>query len=61
MIVNEINEGIIIIIVIKNDILPVLGLNSGYTVSVLGREKGYTVKYTPLPEGVSEGEAQGNS
>ena len=36
----------------KNNILCVLGLNSGYTVSVLGREEGYTVKYTPLPEGV---------
>ena len=32
-----------------------------YNVSVLGREEGYTVKYTPLPEGVPEGEAQGNS
>ena len=32
-----------------------------YTVSVLGRDEGYTVKYTPSPEGVSEGEAQGNS
>ena len=32
-----------------------------YTVSVLGRDKGYTVKYNPLPEGVSKGEAQGIS
>ena len=31
------------------------------TVSVLGRDEGYTVKYNPLPEGVPEGEAQGNS
>ena len=30
-------------------------------VSVLGRDEGYTVKYNPLPEGVPEGEAQGNS
>ena len=28
-----------------------------YTVSVLGGEEGYTVKYTPLSEGVPEGEA----
>ena len=27
------------------------------TVSVLGREEGYTIIYTPLPEGVPEGEA----
>ena len=32
-----------------------------FIVSVLGREEGYTVKYNPLPEGVPEGEAQGNS
>ena len=32
-----------------------------YTVFVLGRDKGYTVKYNPLPEGVPEGKAQGNS
>ena len=32
-----------------------------YTVSVLGREEGYTFKYTPLPEGVPEGEARENS
>ena len=32
-----------------------------FTVSVLGREERYTVKYTPLPEGVPEGEARGNS
>ena len=31
------------------------------TVSVLGQEEGYMVKYTPPPEGVHEGEAQGNS
>ena len=30
-------------------------------VSVLGREEGYTVKYTPTPEGVPEGKAEGNS
>ena len=30
-------------------------------VSVLGQEEVYTVKYYPLPEGVPEGEAQGNS
>ena len=29
--------------------------------SVLGRQEGYTVKYNPLPEGVPEGEARGNS
>ena len=32
-----------------------------YTVSVLGQDEGYTVKHNPLPEGVPEGEAQGNS
>ena len=32
-----------------------------YAVSVLGRDEGYTVKYNPLPEGVPEGEARGNS
>ena len=32
-----------------------------YIVPVLGQEEGYMVKYTPLPEGVPEGEAQGNS
>ena len=32
-----------------------------YTVSVLGREEGYTVKFTPLPEGIPEDKAQGNS
>ena len=31
------------------------------TVSVLGWDKGYTVKYTPLPEGVPDGKARGNS
>ena len=39
--------------------MSALGLNSGYTVSVLGRDEGYTVKYTPSPEGVPEGEAEG--
>ena len=47
--VNEINEGIISILILKNNILPVLGL-------ILG----YTVKYSPLPLGVPEGKAQGN-
>ena len=32
-----------------------------HTVSVLGKDEGYTVKYNPLPEGVPEGEARGNS
>ena len=32
-----------------------------YIVYVLGRDEGYTVKYNPLPEGVPEGEARGNS
>ena len=41
--------------------MSVLRLDSGYTVSVLGQDKGYTVKYNPLPEGVPEGEARGNS
>ena len=41
---------IIIIIIVRNEIL-----------SVLGREEGYTVKYSPLAEGVPEGEARGNS
>ena len=30
-------------------------------VSVLGRDEGYTVKNNPLPEGIPEGEARGNS
>ena len=30
------------------------------TVSVLGRDQGCTVKYSPLAEGVPQGEAQGN-
>ena len=30
-------------------------------VSVLGLDSGYTVKYTPTPEGVPEGKAGGNS
>ena len=29
------------------------------TVSVLGRDEGYTINYSPLPEGVSKGKAQG--
>ena len=29
--------------------------------SVLGRDEGYMVNYNPLPEGVPEGKAQGNS
>ena len=36
-------------------------ISHSYTVSVLGREEGYTVKYNPLPQGVPEGEARGNS
>ena len=32
-----------------------------HIVSVLGRDEGYTVKYNPLPEGVPEGKARGNS
>ena len=32
-----------------------------YTVSILGRDEGYTVKYAPLPEGVPEDKALGNS
>ena len=35
--------------------------NGKHIVSVLGRDKGYTVKYNPLPEGVPEGKARGNS
>ena len=31
------------------------------TVSVLGQDEGYTVNYNPLPEGVPEGKARGNS
>ena len=48
--VDEINEGIISITVLKTDILPVLGLNLGDT-----------VKYSPLPSGVPSGFALGNS
>ena len=45
---------------------PLLGMKIPWlhiqgTVSVLGRDEGYTVKYNPLPEGVSEGKARGNS
>ena len=36
-------------------------LVNGSTVTVLGRDEGYMVKYNPLPEGVPEGEAPGNS
>ena len=32
-----------------------------HIVSVLRQEEEYMVKYTPLPEGVPEGEARGNS
>ena len=32
-----------------------------YTVSVLGQGEGYRVKFNPLPEGVPEGKARGNS
>ena len=35
----------------------IVGLAALDIVSVLGREKGYTIKYTPLPEGVPDGEA----
>ena len=41
---------IIIIIIVRNEILSVLGLDSGCT-----------VKYSPSPEGVPEGKARGNS
>ena len=41
LIVNEINDEVIIITIIKIDIRPVLGLDSGYA-----------VKYSPLPSGV---------
>ena len=50
LIVDEIYEGIVIIIIIKNDILPVLGLDSGYT-----------VKYSPWPLKVPSGFAFENS
>ena len=30
-------------------------------VTVLGQDKGYTVKYNPLPEGVPNAKARGNS
>ena len=45
----------------KNDIDIDISLAEKYIVSILGRGEGYTVKYNPLPEGVPEGEAQGNS
>ena len=35
--------------------------NLGDIVFGLGRDEGYTVKYSPLPEGVPKGKAQGNS
>ena len=38
IIVNECNEGIISIIFFKNDILPLLGLDLGYTVKYSPRE-----------------------
>ena len=38
-----------------------LDVDGFQTVSVLGWDEGYTVKYNPLPEGVSEGKAQGKS
>ena len=44
LIVNEINEGIIGILFLKNYELPVLGLDSGYK-----------VKYNPPPLGVPSG------
>ena len=50
LIVNEINEIIISIIILKYDILPVLVLSSGYT-----------VKYSFPPSGVSSGFALGNA
>ena len=48
LIVNEINEGISSIIILKNVILPVLGLNLGYT-----------VKYRPLSLGIPLGSPSG--
>ena len=50
LIVNEIYKGIFFITILKNDILLVLRLNSGFT-----------VKYRPLPLGVPSGFALGNS
>ena len=50
-----------LIFFVNNKTVSVLWQEEGYTVSVLGRDKGYTVKYNPLPEGVPEGEARGNS
>ena len=35
-------------------------ITSVSTVSILGRDKGYMVKYTPSPEGVSEGKEREN-
>ena len=34
---------------------------SVYIEYVFGRDEKYTVKYNPLPEGVPEGKARGNS
>ena len=41
LIVNENNEGIISIIILKNDILPVLGLNLGYMFKHSPQAEGY--------------------
>ena len=40
---------------------PQFMLQESLSLSVLGPDEGYTVKYNTLPEGVPEGEAQGNS
>ena len=50
LIVDKNKEGIISVIILANVILPILGLNLGYT-----------VKYSPLPSGVPSGFALGNS
>ena len=50
LIVAEINKRIISIHILKNAILPVLELNSGYP-----------VKYSPPPSGVPSAFALGNS
>ena len=50
LIVHEINQVNIILMIVKNYIMSVLGLDSGYT-----------VKYTPSPSGVPQGFALGNS
>ena len=41
--------------------LAIFPVEDRYNVSVLGQDEGYTVKYNPLPKGVPEGKAQGNS